>query len=804
MKSAWRSKRVRDTPRKYPPRKALRTNFAAHIDHRLFMGPGAARIERLLTRRNARLVLIALGAITLFFAWTLRHVRLDYDFEKFFPRNDPELDRYTAFRARFGNDNDFLLIAAERPAGVFDTAFLRRFDALAGALTRSKDVRSVLSPTRMNEPIITPAGAFQVPYLRFASDSLLATDSARIWADPRVRDAFFDGSARAMLMVLTTAPDLSKRHSDDLLAAVEAEVNSAGLGTVRLAGRIHGQHYYIEKMLHQLLLFLSVSIALLALFLWVGFRSLWGVVIPIFTVGLAILWQVGFMTLVGEPLSILTMLLPTILFVVGMSDVVHILECYLDLVRGTSTRPGLPRAQAIAATYHEVGLPTFLTAVTSAIGFATLGTASIRPLQEFGFYTGLGVLVAFLLAFTLLPALLVFIGPGALLPRHAVASPWDQRLRGLFQWTIRRRRKILLGFALIAVAGLGLASRIRVNNFLLEDWPDDDEHMMAFHWFETRFGGVRPFELEIDAAAPRGIWDLAVLRQIERVQDHAERTYHVHSILSPVTLMRSLNKAFNGGDPAYYRLPDDSATCARLARRTKLIGDRDLLQALVSADGRTARLSGRVVDEGGYVHARKNAELDSFIVAHTDPSLVRFHQTGMAWLIDRNNATLSRQLVRGMGLALVLTAAIMLWFFRDARMVLVALLPNMVPLAFIAGVMGLVGIDLKVSTAIIFSIAFGIAEDDTIHMLASLRLHLREGRSPAYALKRTYLSTGKAVTVTNLMLVSGFVSLTLSDFASVYYMGLLITLTLAFAYVAELLLLPALVMTLMKKKERKA
>ncbi|MCC7503369.1 MAG: MMPL family transporter [Flavobacteriales bacterium] len=131
-------------------------------------------------------------------------------------------------------------------------------------------------------------------------------------------------------------------------------------------------------------------------------------------------------------------------------------------------------------------------------------------------------------------------------------------------------------------------------------------------------------------------------------------------------------------------------------------------------------------------------------------------------------------------------------------MVLVSLLPNLVPLLFIAGVMGFVGIDLKVSTAIIFSIAFGIAEDDTIHMLAKLRLQLLEGRTVPYALKRTYLSTGKAVSVTSLMLISGFLTLMLSDFASIFYMGLLITLTLIFAFVAELLLLPALILVMLR------
>lgn len=762
-----------------------------------WMAPDGTRLERRLTRRNARWALIAIGALSLFFAFALRHARVDYDFEKFFPKNDPELDRYQAFRERFGSDNDFLLIGIERRQGVFERRFLTRVDSLTAALERVPYVRSVTSPTRLAEPVVTPVGAFEVPYLRFTSDSLLAVDSVRIRQDPRVRDTFFDARAQALLLVLISEPGLSKAKSDLLLSGVEDRIAASGLEHVRLGGRIHGQHYYIAMMVEELFLFLGSSIVLLAIFLWAGFRSFWGVAVPIVTVGLAILWQVGFMTLLGKPLSILTMLLPTILFVVGMSDVVHILECYLDELRA-----GHGRVKALARTYREVGLPTLLTALTAAIGFATLGTASIQPLQEFGFYTGIGVLLAFVLAFTLLPALLVFIGPEKLLPHRTRASPWDRRLPRLFQWTIRHRRGIVLGFGAITVAGIALMTRIKVNNYLLEDWPEDDAKKVGYRFFEQRFGGVRPFEVEITLAdTARRIWDPQVLRQIERVQAHVEQDHGVNSVLSPVTLMRSLNKAFNGGEAAFYTLPDDSLECHRLAKRARLFAGKEGLNSLVRPDGRGARLSGRMVDQGGYVDTRKNAELERFIATHTDSTLVRFHQTGMAYLIDRNNATLSAQLVGGMGLAVLLTALIMMWFFRDPRMVLVALLPNLVPLAFVAGVMGACGIDLKVSTAIIFSIAFGIAEDDTIHMLAKLRQQLREGRTVTYALKRTYLSTGKAVTVTSLMLISGFVTLTFSDFASVFYMGLLITLTLAFAFVAELLLLPALVMLIMRPKK---
>jgi len=761
----------------------------------MLMDPRIDRIERHLTPRNARIALGVLGVITLLFAFALRNVQVDYDFEKFFPKSDPELDRYLEFRERFGYDNDFLLIGIEREEGVFNTGLLTRVDSLAADLERLPLVMTVLSPTRMKEPVVTPVGAFETPYLRYWNDTLVAIDSARIWNDARVKDYFFTDDARAMLVVMNAEPGLSKEKCDVLLADIRRTLQENDLGQARIVGRIVGQDHYITTMVREMLFFLTASILLLAVFLWFGFRSVHGVLVPIAVVGLSILWQVGLMTALGKPLGILTMLLPTILFVVGISDVVHILECYLDEIRS-----GVPRIRAIAITYHEVGLPTFLTAITSGIGFATLGTASIPPLQEFGLYTALGVLLAFLLAFTLLPALLILTDPVKLLPITDKGSPWDVHLPGLFRWTIAHRRSILLAFGAISVLGIVGASRIKVNNYLLEDLPNSDPLKQGFVWFEERFGGVRPFEMEVTVVDNTStIWDLEALRAMERVHTYLDTAYGVDGIVSPVTVMWSLNKAFNGGDPAYYRLPDDPDECRRLAKRTRLLG-KDMIGSITSADGRTARISGRSVDEGGYVHQGKNTRLEAFIRSATDPAVVRFDQTGMAYLIDRNNATLSTQLVGGMGLAVFLTALIMLWFFRDWRMVLVALIPNIVPLLFIAGVMGFVGIDLKVSTAIIFTISFGIAEDDTIHMLAALRHHLRGGLSPAYALKRTYLRTGKAVTVTSLMLLSGFVTLVFSDFASVHYMGLLITLTLAFAFLAELLLLPVLVTLLLRDR----
>jgi len=763
------------------------------------MDPRILRLERLLTVRNARITLAVLAVLTVVFAVALRNVRLDHDFEKFFPTDDPELDRYLQYRERFGFDNDNLLIAATNAPTVFDRGFLIRVDSLAARLDRLPDVLTVVSPTRLDDPRITPVGVFSIPWLRLDSDSTLQSDSARIWRDPRIREAFFTSDGEALLVLMQTAPGLSKEASDALMEAVEYEVANSGLAEVRMGGRIHGQYWYIQKMQRELVLFFSLSIGLLAIFLAVGFRTLWGVLVPISVVGLTVLWQVGMITLLGKPLSILTMLLPTILFVVGMSDVVHLLERYIEALRNGHSKP-----RALAISYHEVGLATFLTSLTTAIGFATLMTSGILPIREFGSYTGAGVFLAFILAFTMLPAVLLLVRTPVHAEKSERSGTWYPVLHGLLRKVLRHRRGIPWAFALLAVVSLFFITNLKVDNQLLEDWPEDDPQKQEYYWFEEHLGGVRPFEIEIrvkDSLA--SVWDLPMLQAMDTVQQHLESVYGVKAILSPVTVVKSLNKAFNGGADEYYDLPEDPRETRRMVKRAEMLVGTDGLRMLASPDGRFARMSGRMVDEGGYIHAQRNATLDAFVQASTPTDRIDFHQTGMAYLVDRSNAKLSSQLIGGLTVAFALIALIMARVFRSWRMTLIALVPNVIPLLVVGGFMGLVGIDIKVSTAIIFTIAFGIAVDDTIHMLGKLRIELLKGKSLPYAMKRSVLSAGKALLITSIMLLSGFISLVFSSFASVFYMGLLVSLTLLMALVADLILLPVLVLRFLPVREGK-
>ena len=257
------------------------------------------------------------------------------------------------------------------------------------------------------------------------------------------------------------------------------------------SGRVYGQKYYVQKMQDELSLFVAISAILLILFLGIAFRAIWGVVVPMTVVFLTVIWQLGAMTAIGQPLDILSTLLPTILFVVGISDVVHIINRYLE-----ELRLGKEKVNAVLIAFRQVGTATFLTSLTTAIGFLTLVTADIMPIQDFGWQTAMGVWIAFVLAFTFLPAVLI------LMPKPKIASQtkgdfWTKVMTQIFRIVLKRNKLIVWIGASFTVLALVGVSFMKVDNYLLEDLAEDDPYRQQFEYFEQHYSGVRPFEMVV-------------------------------------------------------------------------------------------------------------------------------------------------------------------------------------------------------------------------------------------------------------------------------------------------------------------
>jgi predicted RND superfamily exporter protein len=486
--------------------------------------------------------------------------------------------------------------------------------------------------------------------------------------------------------------------------------------------------------------------------------------------------------------------LPTILFVVGMSDSVHVLTKYMQ-----ELRKGKEKIEAIRYAFKSIRLATFLTALTTAIGFFTLVFSNIQPISDFGIYTAVGVLLAYGLTYTLLPAILILGKPKRMNDFAMSDDFWTSKLHNGFMWVLRNRKLIWIGGIVILGLSAWGVSTIVVDNKMLEDLKDDHVLKQEFSFMEKEFAGCRPFELGIVMPNDSAIQSVKVLKQLDTLESYLRNEYGVGAMLGYAQLVKEANKTLNFGMEEYYVIPD---SLKEIRAIEELLQQGPIARATGMAyndSTRTLRISGKVGDIGRLHFDSCNQKLIAFMDQNC-PDLSNRKITGTAHLIDVNNRSLIENTVWDLLISVLVIGIIMGIVYKSWRMIPLTILPNLFPLLIVAGIMGFTGIPLKVSTSIIFNIAFGIAVDDTIHFLARVRSLLGEGLSVNYAVKRTFLTTGKAMIVTTLILSGGFLTLIFSDFLGTHYIGLLVSLTLFIALFAELLFSPLIVMFFFKKR----
>lgn len=739
-----------------------------------------------------------MSIITLFLLFFIKELKFDYDFESFFAENDEGTVFFNEHRERFESDNDFIFISVENEPTVFDTDFLMNVSNFVNILEEDSLVKSVACLTNMKDFVKAPfsPAVFKTPYLSICDTCDYKNDSIRIFSRPELKGMFINKEATGLLIYIKHKEKISKAACDILKGKIDDLLVKHKITKSHYAGRAIGQSYYIETMQFETVFFIGLSFVLIIVFLWFSFKSLWGIWIPLTIITASMIWITGFMALVNEPMNLVLTVLPTIIFVVAMSDVIHLVSKFLE-----ELRLGKSKNEAIKTAYKEVGIATLLTSVTTAIGFLTLLTVTMKPVKVFGIYTALGVMFAFVLAYTLLPALLVLVKPPKLSAKPIVQNYWYKILHSCFKYVIVKRKQVMFLFlGLSLIVGIGV-SQVETNYFLLEDLKKDNEMRAQFDYFDSEYMGLRPFELVVETMDKSvGITDYEVIQQMAKIDSFLMADYGLTQTFSLVSILKLANRTEHGGQNSYYTLPT-AKQAKRMIKKIEKFDKSNQLAMLVDSTQRFGRMTSTLGDIGKYKVDEKNERLYEFIEHHLDEKLIKIHLTGTGHLLDKNMSSLAKNLTFGLIIAILLVSLLMGFLYRSIKMVLIAIVPNVFPLLMLAAVLGYLGIDLKVSTAIIFTISFGIAVDDTIHFMSKFKLELNKGKSLLYALKRTYLSTGRAIVLTTLILCSGFLLLLLSDFLGTFYIGLLLSLTLLFALISDLFILPILILYFFKKKD---
>jgi predicted RND superfamily exporter protein len=596
--------------------------------------------------RNRVLLFTGVTLLTLFLIGCISLLRLDFRFDGFFPREDPEYQYYEEYQDLFFEAQNYMIaVALESPGDdIFNRPFLEQADSLFYRIQQIPGIDSASLGTRF--PYLRRRGMSyrERPFLDWDSEKDLAASRERVSEDSLFKGAFASRNLTYLCSYFFIDPaifdsperDRVSRDIDEVLEQTELKSQVTGIPYIRTQ--------YIDKLGAELLLFLTLAaVLLLTSLLWL-YRTFWGVVVPLLTAVGALGVTLGLMGLTGEPLTILSNLLIPIMFVVAMSDVIHLLTKFMSRVKD-----GMNRKEALQVTLKQIGLATFLTSLTTAIGFGALTVSRIGPIRSFGLYAAIGVLATFVVAVAILAFALLKLRPEQFSRPNSFSNStfWDRNLRKLYVLIFRRPRAVALGVGLLILVSFLLMFRIPFDNYLIQDMSKKDPVRIAMHFFEDEMYGIRSFELGIHARPGQQVDDLEVLQQMEKIEDFLAQTGYFSPFFSPASFIKNANYLYHFNREKHRELPDSQEEVDELFNFASLNGADPILSRLMNEDRSRARINSRIPDIGTEAFQQMREQLNAFIATETDTTVYKHHLTGPC-LPDRAKSYLpERQSITG-------------------------------------------------------------------------------------------------------------------------------------------------------------
>ncbi|HPG10450.1 MAG TPA: MMPL family transporter [Chitinophagaceae bacterium] len=749
-------------------------------------------------RTRAGVVLLLL--ITLLSFIPLRSLKFEFNIEKLFPAGDPELTFFKEFQEQFNSqiDDEFIFIGLRNKSGIFDRSFLEKTDSLSKYISRQNNILKIYSLTSANLIYLQGDDINARPLIHIDNPALYSTDSAYLFQAKEYRDLLVSQDGKSIAIAAFNKQNLTDGQKDILLDSIQGKIDQLGFDESHLTAKIRVERVYIKEIQKNLKKYLILAFVFICLALYILFKSIRAIFFPLLLIVVSIIWTFSFISLTGNSIDILSSLLPPILAAICMSDIIHISTHYIELLR-----TGLSKKEALKKAYKEIGLATFFTCCAIAIGFITLGITDVIPVRNFGFFAATGILMGFGVTMIALYAFFTFSPIPKVTFEKQAGNIWNRILAFFFKTVLKNRMTVSIFFLILTGVSVFYATRIEINSSLLQEIPRKSPVLDDFKFMETDFAGTRPFELALTMRDKgESFFDIEVMQKVEKVERFLKDSCGVGYIISPLSLFRGANKAFAGGDNINYVLPRSQQEVSRYYESILQTEFADEMQHYMTADGSRLRISGRLPNLSIKEFKPIKEKIDRYFAKQSGVAAFSYKITGSAQLLDKITYTLTKNLLSGIFFDALIICVIAFFLLRKWMIVLIVLIPNLLPLIFMAGLMGYMGINLKADTSVIFAIALGLAVDDTIHFISRLRLELSKGLSLPYAVKRTYMSTGKAIIITTLVLLSGFLTLLSSSFGGAFYIGLLISFSLFCAMILELTITPLLVLAFLPKKKR--
>ncbi len=764
------------------------------------------KLARIILKFRIPILIVLLGA-TGFMAYQILNLKLDYGYAGLLPDSHPVSVKLERFTEEFGEDATMVLVGFQDP-NFFELDKFRDFMQMRREIENLRGVESVMGIS----------DAFSVhkdpEQKRFTFDQIFPDDLSSqeeldslkqvFYGLPFFRELIYNESSSMFMLAVTMNNEaINTKYRETLMENMELACEAFGKRhnlTIHYSGLPFVRTKLAIMIKNELLKFIFMASGVLAIVLFLFFRSVKVVIFSLLVVILAVACALGMIVLLDYRITILSGMLPAVIIVIGIPNCIFLLNKYHQEYLKHSNK-----IKALQRSIHKVGNAIFLTNLTTAAGFATFMVIQHRILSRFGQIASVSILILFVLSITLIPIIFSFLPPPKSRQTKHLENKWMTRIVEWFVNTVSHhsKRVYLTVVLLMILAGFGI-SMMKSTGFIVDDIPKSHPVYVDLKYFEEHIKGVMPLEISVDTKKPNGVLQSRTLQQVERLQKRLAEYPELSKSYSIVDGLKFARQAYFNGHEKQYRLPSNQERSFILNYLSNDMESSDLLNSFVDSSYQKLRVSTRVADIGTYgmlsLHDSIQQDLDELFPTDRYETIL----TGSSLTFTLGTGYLVRNLFWSLGLAILFISLFMAWMFRSSRMVLISIFPNMLPLVFTAGLMGFFNIPIKPSTVLVFSVAFGISVDTAIHFLAKYRQELAcRNTRPDQAVINSIREVGVSIIYTVIVLFLGFGIFVASEFGGTVAMGILSSITLFVAVFANLLLVPSILLAINRKQMKK-
>ena len=775
---------------------------------------------------NRIVIIISLGLITYFFSTNWDNIRFTYTEANLLPENHPENIKYKKFTDKFGEEGNLVVISV-KDSSLFTVDKLNAWNKLSNSFKEEKEVSTVIAFGDLQELKSDHLAKkyFIEPFIKDSIKNKLELDllKDKIFNQSPFYDKFLINSeTQAVRTAINLKSEIvntveREKFITDVLEPKVLEFEQKYNLDVRISGMPYVRTKYSQTIKAELGKFLILALVVTSLIFFLFFRSFRATIISIFTVTIGVMWTLGIVGLLEYELTVLTAIIPPLIIVIGMPNCIFLINKYQRELNIHGNK-----SLSLEKVIIKIGNATLMTNVTTASGFATFIATKSKLLSEFGLVASLSILSIFILCLLIIPTVYSFLPTPDEKHLQHQNKKW---INNLLNWMVnvvktKRIEVYIISVIMLAVSIIGI-NFIKISGRFIDDMPRNTEFFDDIIYYDNEFNGILPLEIYIDLKRKKGVINPAIVENMQEIEDVIENQTKYNKYekkdesllsrpISVISLLKYTKQAYFNGNPKYYQLPNKQDRLFISAFVKKSSSDFDLLNNYVDSTGRYTRITTFMKDieteDMERIEVNLEKEINKIIDKKSGMSegneyneRAEVFLTGKAYLFQKGTYFLVENLVWSLGLAIFLISLFMAYLFRNFRMIIISLIPNLLPLLITAGLMGFIGIPIKPSTILIFSIAFGISVDDTIHFLAKYRQELQDNK---WQIKKSVYNsvkeTGLSMFYTSVVLFFGFSVFIVSNFGGTIALGALVSTTLLLAMLSNLLLLPSLLMSLEK------